>query len=61
LTILIFAIYVLAGAFTGPLTRFLLPVTWIALAAMLVESLPFKDIDNLTITLTSILVSYFVF
>jgi phytol kinase len=61
LTILIFAIYAGAGAFSGPITRFLLPITWIALGAMLVESLPFKDIDNLTITLASILVGYLVF
>jgi phytol kinase len=61
LTILIFVIYVWAGAFTGPVTRFLLPVMWIALGAMLVESLPFKDIDNITITLASILVGYLVF
>jgi phytol kinase len=61
LTILIFALYVWAGAFAGPTTGFLLPVTWIALGAMLVESLPFKDIDNITITLASILVGYLVF
>lgn len=61
LTILIFALYVWAGAFAGPITGFLLPVTWIALGAMLVESLPFKDIDNITITLASILVGYLVF
>jgi len=61
LTVLIFAIYGRVGAFPGPITRYLLPVTWIALGAMLVESLPFKDIDNITITLASILVGYLVF
>jgi phytol kinase len=61
LTVLIFAIYGWVGAFPGPITRYLLPVTWIALGAMLVESLPFKDIDNITITLASILVGYLVF
>jgi len=61
LTVLIFAIYGSVGAFPGPITRYLLPVTWIALGAMLVESLPFKDIDNITITLASILVGYLVF
>src|SRR5687767_13828656 len=49
LTILIFAIYVWFGAFSGPLTRFLLPVTWIALGATLVESLPFRDVDNISL------------
>jgi phytol kinase len=61
LTMLIFAIYVWMGAFSGPITRFLLPVTWIALGATLVESLPFKDIDNLTITLASALIGHLVF
>ncbi len=61
LTMFIFAIYVLAGAFSGPVARFLLPVTWIALAATLVESLPFKDVDNITLTIASLLVGYLVF
>jgi phytol kinase len=61
LTMLIFAIYVWMGAFSGPITRFLLPVTWIALGATLVESLPFKDMDNLTITIASALIGHVVF
>jgi phytol kinase len=61
LTILIFAIYVWSGAFSGPITRFFIPITWIALGAMIVESLPFKDIDNFTILLASVLVGYLVF
>jgi phytol kinase len=61
LTVLIFAIYVWAGAFSGPVTRFLLPVTWIALAAMLTESLPFKDVDNITLTVVSVLIGHLVF
>jgi phytol kinase len=60
LTMLIFAIYVWFGAFSGPITRFLLPVTWIAISATLVESLPFKDIDNLTLVLVSVLIGHFV-
>lgn len=61
LTMLIFAIYIWFGAFSGPLTRFLLPVTWIAIGATLVESLPFKDIDNITLVLASVLIGHFVF
>lgn len=61
LTVLIFAVYVWMGVFSGPVTRFLLPVTWIALGATLVESLPFKDIDNLSITLASALIGHLVF
>ena len=61
LTMLIFAIYVWAGVFNGPLSRFLLPVAWIALGAMLTESLPFKDVDNITLTVVSVLIGYLVF
>jgi phytol kinase len=61
LTMLVFAIYVWMGAFSGPITRFLLPVTLIALGATLVESLPLKDIDNLTITIASALIGHLVF
>ena len=61
LTVIIFAIYVWAGAFSGPIARFLLPITWIALGAMLTESLPFKDVDNLTLTIVSVLIGHLVF
>jgi phytol kinase len=61
LTILIFAIYVWMGSFSRPLSRFLWPVTWIALGAMLAESLPFKDIDNITLAAISVLIGHLVF
>ena len=61
LTIFIFAIYVWAGAFSGPVARFLLPVIWIALGATLVESLPFKDVDNITLTVVAALIGHLVF
>jgi len=61
LTIFIFAIYVWMGAFSGPIMRFLLPVTWIALGATLVESLPFKDVDNITLVIVSVSIGHLVF
>jgi len=61
LTIFIFAVYVWIGAFSGPVSRFLLPITWVALGATLVESLPFKDVDNITITLAAVLIGHLVF
>jgi dolichol kinase len=61
MTIFVFAIYVWIGAFGGPIVRFLLPVTWIALGATLVESLPFKDVDNITLTVVSALIGHLVF
>ena len=61
LTLLIFAVYAWAGVFSGPVTRFILPVTWIALGGMLVESLPFRDVDNITLTVASALIGHLVF
>ncbi len=61
LTLLIFAVYVWAGAFSGLVARLLLPVTWIALGATLVESLPFKDVDNITLTVVAALIGHLVF
>jgi phytol kinase len=61
LTMAIFAVYAWAGAFSVPVTHFLLPVTWIALGATLVESLPFKDIDNLTLPVAAALIGHLVF
>ena len=61
LTIFIFAIYVWMGEFSGPLSQFLLPVTWIALGATLVESLPFKDVDNITLPVLAALLGHLVF
>ena len=60
-TMFVFAVYVWIGDFSGPITRFLMPVTWIAVGAMLVESLPFKDVDNITLTVASALIGHIVF
>ncbi len=61
LTALILFIYVSLGIFPSPFTGYLLPIVWIALGGMLVESLPFKDVDNITLTVVSALIGYFVF
>jgi phytol kinase len=61
LSALILFIYVSRGIFAAPFTMYLLPITWIALGAMLVESFPFKDVDNLTLTVISALLGHFVF
>jgi phytol kinase len=61
MTIFVFTVYVWIGTFSAPITRFLLPVTWIALGATIVESLPFKDIDNITLPVVSVLIGHLVF
>ena len=59
LTAFILFIFVLKGVFAGPFAGYLLPITWIALLATLVESLPLKDVDNITVTLAAVLLGYF--
>ena len=49
-------IYVAAGVFASPFTDYVLPITLIALAGAAVESLHYKDIDNVTMTLASALI-----
>jgi phytol kinase len=61
LAILILAIYLSAGMFSGSLSYYYLPVTLIAAAGALVESLPFKDVDNFTVTLAAVIVGQLVF
>ena len=56
LTALILFVYVNLGVFAAPFSMYLLPIVWVALGGMLIESLPFKDIDNITVTLTAIVI-----
>ena len=46
--------YSLSGIFASPISTYLPSVTLIALAGTVVESLPIKDIDNITVTLTAL-------
>jgi len=61
LTALILFVYVTAGVFASPFEMYLLPIFWIALGGMLVESLPFKDADNISLTTVTALIGHFVF
>ena len=61
MTFFIIAVYIGAGVFAAPFMAYLLPVTWIALGGTLVESLPFKDIDNITLTVVSAVIGHMVF
>jgi phytol kinase len=61
MTIFVFSVYMWAGEFRGPISSYLAPVTWVALGATVVESLPFRDIDNITITTASALIGHLVF
>ena len=61
LTAFILFVFVLKGVFPGPFTGYLLPVTYLAVLAMLVESLPIKDVDNITVTLAAVILGYLLF
>lgn len=54
-------IYVSAGVSPGGFTDYLLPISIIALVGALVESLHYKDIDNISMTLASALVGHWFF
>jgi phytol kinase len=54
-------IFVLAGFFPSPFSIYLLPITIIALVGTLVESLPIKDVDNITVTLVAVLLGQLIF
>jgi phytol kinase len=61
LSLLVLAAYVAAGVFLGPLSYYLAPLLLIALAGTLVESLPFEDVDNITVTLAAVLLGHLLF
>lgn len=61
MTVFVIAIYIGAGIFAAPLADYLLPVTLVALGGTLIESLPYKDIDNITLTVVSVMIGYLVF
>lgn len=50
------AIYTSLNFFTTPFNEFLLPITLIALIATLVESLPVRHFDNITVAVSAVLV-----
>jgi phytol kinase len=57
----VLGVYVTAGVFAGPFTVYLLPLTVIALVSMVIESLPFRDVDNITVTVAAALLGWFLF
>lgn len=59
-TLMLF-IYVTAGVFSGTITNYLLPITTIAFVGAIIESLHYKDIDNISMTLASALVGHWFF
>jgi phytol kinase len=54
LSVLIVWVYSLNGIFSTSLAPYLLPITLISLGVTIIESLPFGEIDNITITLAAL-------
>jgi len=57
----VLVVFISQGVFIGPFSVYAMSLFIIALAGMLVESLPFRDVDNLTVALVAVIVGYFVF
>lgn len=61
LSAFVLGIYALTGNLAQPFESYILPLTIIALVSAVIESLPFKDIDNITVTTTATILGYFLF
>ncbi len=61
LSMVVISVYLTVSVFPGPLSGYLIPVALIALGGTLVESLPFRDIDNITVTGVAALLGHLLF
>jgi phytol kinase len=61
LAIFILAIYSLTGHLPNPMAHYWVGVTVVALVSTLVESLPFSEIDNLTVPAVAVALGYLLF
>jgi phytol kinase len=57
----ILAIFVSLGTFPGTVQYYFVPVTIIALAGTVIEALPLRDVDNLTVTITAAALGHLLF
>jgi phytol kinase len=60
-SVAILAIFIAAGVFQVSLVDTLLPVTLIALACTIVETLPLDDLDNLTVPIVAVALGHLLF
>ena len=61
LAAVILMLYISLGIFSGTFTNYLIPLSVIALAGAIVESLPLQDIDNITVTITALILGHLLF
>lgn len=54
----IMTLFISLGTFQGSALHYILPITTIALVCSFIESLPLKDVDNITVTLAAIFLGH---
>lgn len=55
LSLAIIAVYVNMGVFGGPFQNYIYPIILICIGSTAIESLPFHDIDNITVTIGAVI------
>lgn len=60
-SLLILSIFIHQGYFDPPIWSYVIPLGIIVLVTSLIESLPIKDIDNITVPLVAVLIGWLVF
>jgi len=58
MAILIMIPFIVSGFFPGSINSYILPITVIAIVGTIIETLAIKDIDNITVTLTALLLGH---
>jgi len=61
LSAFVLAMYLLAGVFPETFAAYLLPLTVIAAISTVIESLPQRDVDNITVTVAAALLGWWLF
>jgi len=61
MTLAILFTYIYIGALPGDFIKIIISVTLIALGGMIVESLPFKDVDNISVPITAVILGQLLF
>ena len=58
LSVIVVWIFSAFGVFSDSIQTYLLPITVIAIVGTIVESFPLKDIDNITVTLSAVIIGH---
>ena len=61
MALVVIGVYVAAEVFIRPMSLYVIPITIIAIVGTFIESLPLKDVDNITVTLTAVVLGQFLF